>query len=59
MLNFLVCSEDFQCESQFSNTHDNEKSTEKGVIETIEILDSDSENMLKDRIDSPKIQRKY
>lgn len=55
---FLVSSEDFQCKSQYSNTHDNVESAEKSVIETIELLDSDSENMLKDHVDSPKIRCK-
>lgn len=58
MSNFLVFSEDFQCKSQHSNTHDNMESAKSAAIETIELLDSDSESMLRERVDSPKIHRK-
>lgn len=58
MLNFLVSSEDFKSKSQKSNTQDNVESVGNVIIETIELLDSDSEGMLKGHIDSPKVQRK-
>lgn len=65
LLLVLVSSEDFQSKTQHSNTHDNVEIAEKTensentVIETIELLDSDSEGMLKERIVSPKVHRKY
>lgn len=56
--NFLVLSEDFQCESQHSNVRTPRGTVEATkVIETIELLDSDSEGLLKERIDSPKVHR--
>lgn len=58
MSNFPVVSENFQSDSQHSNTQDNRECAENAAIETIELLDSDSEGMLRERIvESPKVHR--
>lgn len=56
--NSLAASEDFQSNSQHSNTQPNVETAKNAVIETIELLDSDSEGMVKNRLVSPIVHRK-
>lgn len=56
--NFLVLSEDFQSKSQHSNAWDTVDAAKGAAIETIDLLDSDSEGLLKERIASQKVHGK-